>query len=142
MRQLTLALGAALALSPLAAVAATTAAPAAGGVSDDARCLMTMAAFTSAKDPNTASSAQFGVAYFAGRIKARDPSFNFGQRLKAVAASMNGQNLQAEADRCGTLVVEALRELQVAQGSFAPPAGQAGAASPARPAAPAQPPKP
>jgi hypothetical protein len=138
MRLLTLAL-AALALSPLAAAAATPA-PAAGGVNDEARCLMTMAAFTSNKDPNTATSAQFGVAYFAGRIKARDPSYNLAARLKTVAAGMNGQNLQADASRCGAMVIEALKELQAAQSTFGPPPGQAAGA--AKPAAPAQPPKP
>ncbi len=130
MRPLILALASALALAPLAAGAAT---PAAGatGVNEEARCLLTMATFTGAKDPNTATSAQFGVAYFAGRIKARDPSYDFSQRLKTVAASLNGQPMQAEADRCGAMVLEALRELQAAQASFGPP--PAAAAKPSAP---------
>jgi hypothetical protein len=131
MRPVILALATGLALSPLAAVAAPStpaapAAPATGGVNDEARCLMTMAAFTGAKDPNTANSAQFGVAYFAGRIKARDPSYDLGTRLKAVAAGMSGQNVQAEADRCGAMVLQALKELQVAQAAFGPPPSGAG----------------
>ena len=130
MRQLTLALGAALALSPLAAVAATTAAPAAGGVSDDARCLMTMAAFTGDKDTNTASTAQLGVLYFAGRIKAQNPGYNLATQLKGVAAGMNGQPLKAEADRCGPMVLSVLRELEAAQQAFAPATAGAGAARP------------
>jgi hypothetical protein len=139
MRPLALALAAAVTLSPLAAAATPQAAGA--GVTDEARCLMTMAAFTGAKDPNTATSAQFGVAYFAGRIKARDPGYDLGARLKSVAASMNGQQLQAEADRCGAMVLQALRELQVAQDGMKPPPGSAaGAAKP--PAAVARPPHP
>jgi hypothetical protein len=131
MRPIILALCAAAFLSPAAALAATPAAPAAtGGVAEDARCLLTMAAFTGAKDQNTSNTAQLGVIYFAGRIKARDPSFNLATRLPAVAASMNGKPMQAEADRCGPLVLEALKELQGAQAALGPPPGAKPPAAP------------
>jgi hypothetical protein len=116
---------------PLAATAAT---PAPNSVAADARCLMTMAAFTGAKDSNTASTAQLGVVYFAGRIKAQNPGYNLATQLKAVAAGMNGQPLKAEADRCGPMVLEVLRELEAAQQALAPPASTgAGAAKPPAP---------
>jgi hypothetical protein len=135
MRPLTVVSCAAALFIPAAAAAATSSTAAApSGVTQDARCLMIMGALTGSKDQNAAMEAQFGVAYFAGRIKARDPSFNFGARLPAVAAGMNGQPMQAEANRCGPMVVEALQQLDAAQKSFAPPPGATGQAKP--PAAP------
>lgn len=125
MRALTLAICAAAALSPLAAAAAPAAGGAAGGVASDARCLMTMAALASSKDENSSRIGQAGVVYFAGRVKAVEPGYDFSTRLKTVAASMNGQNLQAEAQRCGPMVVATLNQLQAAQKSFAPPPGSA-----------------
>jgi hypothetical protein len=141
MRPLTLAVCAAAAFAPLGALAATAAPPpaAASGVTADARCLMTMAAFTAAKDTNTASTAQLGVLYFAGRIKARDPGYDLGTQLRTVAASMNGQPLQAEANRCGPMVLQVLRELEAAQQTLAPPAGAARPPAVARPPASAPP---
>lgn len=131
MRPFTLAIFGAALLTPAAAAAATAAAPpAASPALQDARCLMVMGALSASQDQNTAIDAQFGVAYFAGRIKARDPSFNLGTRLPAVAASLNGQPMQAEASRCGPMVVEALKELQAAQRAFAPPPAASGAAPP------------
>jgi hypothetical protein len=125
-------------LAPAAANAAPAAPSAAApnGVVQDARCLMIMGALTSSKDQSVAMEAQFGVAYFAGRIKARDPSFNFGTRLQAVASGMNGQPMQAEANRCAPAVAQALSELQAAQKSFTPPP------SPSAPSGAAPAPKP
>lgn len=130
MRPLTLALSAGVALLPFAAAAAPAAT---GSVAADARCLMTMAALTSAPDPKRARTAQVGVIYFAGRIKAQDPSYNFGTQLKTVVAGMNRDVLTAEAQRCGPILVETLKELDAAQKSFpAPkPAAPAAAAKPA-----------
>lgn len=138
MRPFTLAASVAMLLLPVAAAAAPSSptAAAASPVTQDARCLMVMGALTSAKDQNTAMEAQFGVAYFAGRIKAREPSFNLGTRLQTIAAGMNGQPMQAEASRCGPMVVEALSQLQAAQRSFAPPPGAAGGAAGGAAAAP------
>jgi hypothetical protein len=119
MRPLTLIVCAAAVALPVAASAAT-AAPGVG-VDADARCLMVMATFTGAKDPVMANTAQMGVAFFAGRIKARDPSYNLGVRLKAVAASMNGKPMQAEADRCAPQVMAFIKELDEAQKAFGPP---------------------
>jgi hypothetical protein len=134
MRPLTLAVCATALFSPVGALAA---APAPNGVTADARCLMTMATLTGAKDPNTASTAQLGVLYFAGRIKAQNPGYDFGTQLKAVAAGMNGQPLKPEADRCGPMVLQVLRELDAAQQSLAPP--PAAGATAARPPAAAAP---
>ena len=128
MRPLTLVLSAGVALSPLAAVAAPAhaagaAAPAraGGGVASDARCLMTMAALTSNPDPTRSRTAQVGVIFFAGRIKAQDPSYDFGTRLKTVVSGMTRETLTAEAQRCGPILVETLRELDAAQKTFPQP---------------------
>ena len=134
MRPTTLVLCAGLALSPIAAVAA----PAAGGVNSDARCLMTMAALTGAQDQTRARTAQAGVIFFAGRIKGEDPSYDFGTRLKTVVPGLTREVLSAEAQRCGPILVEALRELDAAQKSFPQPKAPAPAAG----AAPAPAPKP
>ena len=134
MRIFALGLCAGLALSTGAAFAAAPAA-APNGVTADARCLMTMAALSSAKEEARARAAQAGVIYFAGRIKARDPSYNFGTRLKDVGASLTREAVVAEAQRCGSLLTETLRELDTAQKSFpAPkPAAPAAAKPPAKP---------
>jgi hypothetical protein len=128
MRAITLALSAGMALAPLSALAAAPARP--SGVTADARCLMTMAALTSAQDATRARTAQVGVIFFAGRIKAQDPSYDFGTRLKAVATGMTRETLTAEAQRCGPILVDTLRELDNAQKSFPPakPAAPTGAA--------------
>jgi hypothetical protein len=137
MRQLALAICAAAAATPLAAAAAAPAA--AGGAAADARCLVAMAAFTSSTNQDTARAAQAGVVYFAGRIKAEDPSFDLGARLKAVAAGMTPQTLQTEAQqRCGPQLMATMRELDAAQRAFGPPAG---AAKPKAPAGSSPPPK-
>lgn len=130
MRLITLVLSAGVMLAPLAA----SAAPAAGGVAADARCLMTMAALTSAPDATRARTAQVGVIFFAGRIKAQDPSYNFGTRLKAVAEGMSRETVAAEAQRCGPMLVDTLKELDAAQKTFPQPkpapSGSAPAAKP------------
>ncbi len=138
MRPIPLVLCAALALSPAAAVAAPAGT---GGLSGDVRCLMTMAALTSSKDPKQAQLAAAGVAFFTGKVKAQDPSFNFATRLKPVAAELNRTAITSEAQRCGPMLTASLRELDTAlQGiSGAKPPAAAGAAKPA-PAKPA--PKP
>jgi hypothetical protein len=133
MRPLTLVLAAGLALAPLAAFAAAPAAS--GGVAADARCLMTMAALTSSPDAARARTAQVGVIFFAGRIKAQDPSYDFGTRLKTVAASMTRETVAAEAQRCGPMLVDTLKELDAAQKSFPPPKPAPTGAAPAAPAA-------
>jgi hypothetical protein len=137
MRPLTLVLSAGIALSPLAAAAAPAASAAVAG---DARCLMTMAALSSSSDQTRARTAQVGVIYFAGRIKAQDPSYDFGSQLKTVATSLNRDTLNAEAQRCGPLLVETLRQLDAAQKSSPQakpaPTGAAPAAKPAPKPAP------
>lgn len=130
MRPITLVLGAGIALAPLAAFAA---APGAGSsaVAADARCLMTMAALTSTPDATRARTAQVGVIFFAGRIKAQDPSYDFGTRLKSVASGMNRETVAAEAQRCGPMLVDTLKELDAAQKTFPAPKPAAQAPAPA-----------
>lgn len=93
----------------------------------DARCLLAMAALSNSSDQAAAHAGQVGVIYFAGRVAARDPNFNFA-RLRTLATTMTPQSTQAELQqRCGPLLNTAMQGLQAA---LAPPA-------PAAPAAPA-----
>lgn len=135
MRILALALSACLAASSSAALAATTAP--AGGVNADARCLLAMAVLSTSKDERQAKSGEVGMAYYAGRVKARDPSYNFTARLKAVAATMNREAVVAEVPACGTAMSNSLRDLDGGLKTLS----QAPAAPAAKPG-PATPPKP
>lgn len=144
MRPITLVLCASFALAPLAAVAAPAAS---GGVAADARCLMTMAAMSSSTDQARARTAQVGVIFFAGRVKALDPSYDFGTKLKTVATGMTRETINAEAQRCGPILVSALQELDAAQKTFPPPtpapaAGGKPAGAATTPPAAAKPPAP
>lgn len=140
MRPITLALCAGFTLAPLAAVAA----PAATGAASDARCLMTMAAISGSQDADQARLGQVGVIFFAGRVKAQDPNFDFATKLKPIADSLNRETINAEAQRCGPLLTNTLRELDTAQKAFpaakpAPSTGGTGGA--AKPPAGQTPPK-
>lgn len=139
MRPISLALCTVIALAPVTALAAAPA----SGVSGDARCLMTMAALTASKDPKQAQLATVGVAYFTGRVKAQDPSFNFATRLKPVAAEMTRAALTSEAQRCGPLLTASLRELDSALQSISPKPAAAAKPAAGKPATkPAPAPKP
>jgi len=142
MRPITLALCMGFALAPLAAAAAPAAGG--GGAASDARCLMTMAAISGSQDTNQARLGQVGVIYFAGRVKAQDPTFDFAARLKPIADTLNREAINAEAQRCGPILTNTLKELDAAQKSFpaakpAPSTGGAGGA--AKPPAGQTPPK-
>ena len=136
MRPLTLALCAGFALSPLAAVAAP------GGVTGDVRCLMAMAAMSGSQDANQSRLGQIGVVYFAGRVKAQDPSYDFAARLKPVAVSMTRENIVEEAKRCGPNLTATLRELDAAQKTFPQPKPAAAPGAAAKPPAKSAPTKP
>jgi hypothetical protein len=79
--------------------------------------------------------------YFAGRIKAQNPAFNFATDLKPVAVKMGQPDFEAELKRCGPIVVSVMQSLQAAQASFGPPPQPAGAAPPAKAPAAQPPPK-
>jgi|KBSSwiStaDraftv2_1062776.scaffolds.fasta_scaffold28364_5 hypothetical protein len=128
------ALCASLALFSGSALAAPTAAPT--GVAADARCLLAMAALSGSKDPKQSESAQAGMVYYAGRIRAREPSFDFSTRLKAVAATMNREAVVAEVPVCGNAMTTSLRDLDNGLKTLSQaPAGAAkpGAAAPPKP---------
>ena len=103
------------------------------GTAGDVRCFLTMAALTQNKANQP--QATIGLFYFAGRIKAQAPAFNFGTDLKPIAAKMTKPDLEADVKRCGPMVQSVVQDLQAAQASLAPPA------APAAPVAPAAPPK-
>ena len=111
---------------------AAAAAPAESGVTADARCLMTMAALSSAQDATAARSGQIGTVFFAGRIKAREPSFDFTTRLKALATTMTGDVLQNELKRCGPQVQAAMGQLDAAFQALSPAPAQTPAPAPGK----------
>ena len=121
-------------LAMLAQAAPAAAQPAASPEATDERCLLAMVALSNATDQTASRMGQSGVFFFAGRLKGRDPNFDFA-KLKAVTATMNADSAKADLQqRCGPLVSTAIQQLQTA---LAPPGGQAPSA--ARPAAPATP---
>lgn len=97
----------------------------------DVRCMLTMAALSGNK--TNQPQATFGLFYFAGRIKAQSPNFNFATDLKPIATKMSPADFQAETTRCGPMVSAVVQGMQAAQASFGPP--PAAAAQPAKPAA-------
>lgn len=117
---------AAAALTP-----AVAAAQAASPVTQDARCLLTMVALSNSSDQQASHLGQLGVVYFAGRVTAREPNYNFAQ-LKTLAKSMTAEIAQTELRRCGPLVESSLQGIQTA---LAPPAGAKPPASAAPPPA-------
>ena len=87
----------------------------------DVRCMLTMAALSGNKANQP--QAGLGIFYFAGRIKAQAPAFNFATDLKPVAAKMGPPDFEAELKRCGPMVVSVMQSLQAAQASMGPPPG-------------------
>jgi len=127
-----------LLMSSLLAVAgsaqAQPPAPAKTGLAGDVRCMLTMAALSGNKANQP--QAGLGIFYFAGRIKAQSPNFNFGSDLKPVAAKMTQQDFESEVARCGPMVVSVVQGLQAAQAAFGPPPSAPGATPPAPAPAP------
>lgn len=125
----------AIALPASAAPAAKPAAAkaGAGGVNDDVRCMLAMVAYSNLNRQNP-QAGQVGVYFFAGRIAARAPGFDLNAAVKAQAASLGPQQLQAEIQRCGPIVNAASERFQAAINGLRPP-GPPAAAAPAAPAA-------
>ena len=105
------------------------------GVTGDVRCMLTMAALSGNKANQP--QAGLGLFYFAGRIKAQNPAFNFATDLKPTAVKMTQPDFEAELKRCGPMVVSVMQGLQAAQASFGPPPQPATGAPPPAKAAPA-----
>ena len=123
-------------MSSFIACAGSAQAQVSPGAMGDVRCMLTMAAISGNK--TNQPQAGLGMFYFAGRIKAQNPAFNFATDLKPVASKMTQADFEAELKRCGPMVVSVMQGLQAAQASFGPPPQPAGAAPP--PKAPASPP--
>lgn len=124
-------------ISSFIACAGSAQAQSAAGVTGDVRCMLTMAALSNNK--SNQPQAGLGIFYFAGRIKAQSPNFNFATELKPVAAKMTPPDFEAELKRCGPMLSSVMQGLQAAQASFGPPPQPAGAA--ATPKATTPPPK-
>jgi hypothetical protein len=121
MRAFLLAAAGAVLLSPVAAVAAPAAAGAA--IEADARCMLTMAALAAqTTDDKRQESARIAVGFFAGRVKARDPGYDFTTRLKPLAARLDRPHLETELKRCGPLVQAPMTQLEAAFRALSPPA--------------------
>lgn len=95
------------------------------GVSGDIRCLLTMAAL--GQDKQRQQAALIGAYFFIGRISARAPGIDLPAAVKAEAAKLKGQSLNAEAQRCGPMVEGGMRALQASFGGPRP--AQTGAPS-------------
>jgi hypothetical protein len=115
-----------------AKAAAKAPAAAAGGVTADVRCLMTMIAF--GQDKTRQQAGQIGVYFFAGRISSRAPGFDLASAMKAEAPKLGQAELQAELKRCGPMVATASQNLQGAINGLRPPGAPAPAAPSAAPA--------
>jgi hypothetical protein len=126
-------------ISSFIACAGSAQAQAAAGVTGDVRCMLTMAAISANKANQP--QAGLGMFYFAGRIKAQNPAFNFATDLKPVATKMTQPDFEAELKRCGPMVVGVMQSLQAAQASFGPPPQPATGAAPPKAPAPQTPPK-
>lgn len=114
-------------MSSLIACAGSAQAQGSPGVTGDVRCMLTMAAISNNKANQP--QAGLGMFYFAGRIKAQNPAFNFATDLKPVATKMTQPDFEAELKRCGPMVVSVMQGLQAAQASFGPPPQPPGAAA-------------
>jgi hypothetical protein len=104
----------------LAAAAAALAAPAARAqnaeaAAADSRCLVAMVALSSnARSAQALVIAKFGVAYYAGRVRTEDPTFDLAKDLKRISAELTPPMLQAEAARCGPPVLQMLQQISAA----------------------------
>ena len=116
------ALASAAAAQPAKRPAAKSAA--AGGVTPDVRCLMTMLAVAQSK--NGQEPGRLGVYYFAGRIAARAPGYDLATAIKAQAPSLTGPQIETELKRCAALVQGSMQSVQTALASLRPPGAPAG----------------
>lgn len=122
-----------LAAAAFAGVTAAQAQPStASPTMADERCLLGMVLLSNTNDPNQQRLGSAGVAYFTGRIAAREPNFDFG-RLKSLAASIDPQSVQTDLQQhCGPMFAKSMQQVGAA---LAPPASNSPPS--ARPAPPA-----
>jgi hypothetical protein len=92
---------------------------AAGGVTADVRCLLTMVALGQQKERQQA--AQLGVYYFTGRIAARAPGLDLRAAMHTEAAQLDGKALEAESRRCGPMISNSIQIVQTGLNSLRPP---------------------
>lgn len=71
----------------------------------DIRCIATLAS-VGAEDPDAMPAVTIAVMFFMGRIDGRQPNLDLTAALAVEAASLEGQDLQREAERCGRIIVE------------------------------------
>lgn len=128
----------AVCLAVVTQAASAAAQQAASPEATDERCLLAMIALSNSTDQTASRMGQSGVFFFAGRLKGRDPNFDFA-KLKPVSATMNADTAKADLQqRCGPLVSTSIQQLETA---LTPPGGQARPAPAAPKPNPTPPPK-
>jgi len=77
-------------------------------------------------DPNIAQAGKYASVYWMGRVNGATPNANLTQQLGTVAKTINGTNIQAQAQRCGEEMKQRGMQMQEAgkalQAQAAPPA--------------------
>ena len=79
---------------------------------EDLRCLVAVAAAAGASDQMTATMVAPGFMYFMGRIEGREGEFDLETALRREAATTTAGRIQADALRCGKIMVEKGQALQ------------------------------
>lgn len=79
----------------------------------DVRCMLTMSAVSGT--PAQREAATMGVYYFAGRVKARQPSYNFSTGLKSEVARMHVADFQQALKPCTDQLKATVAALATAQ---------------------------
>lgn len=106
----------------LALASTADAQPAKPAAPEDAVCLLDMVALSNASTPDAQQIGRDGVAFFAGRISAHDPSFDFA-RLKTMGQSLNEQTLRTELQQhCGPILQQYMGKVETALSPPAPAA--------------------
>ena len=91
--------------------------PAVTAVEQDTRCLLAMGAL--ANNPKNRTMALLGVYYFAGRITAAEPGFDFSAGLKKAAATTTAEQVNTAAHECAAEVGRRAQALNAAQATLA-----------------------
>ena len=106
----------ALTLTILLGASAATSATAQSSVKSDVRCMLTMSAVQGT--PEQKQAAQMGVYFFAGRLRAQNPSFDYATALRNEAAQMKVSDFQAALTPCGNQVKAVIQSLAAAQAAL------------------------
>jgi len=96
---------------------------------DPIRCLLLSGVATQNSDANIAEAGKYASLYWMGRVNGVMPNANLVQQLSAAVKTMQGANLQIEAQRCGDEMKRRGEDMQQAGNALQ---AQARAAAPAK----------